>query len=105
MKLFESIADRLSPLQGGYMLCKKCDDVAPVGDIAENLASGWPTCPKCQGSMEWVTANQTFGYKVKPYESIFFVESPEGGTCFVGEEYACCLKLHTIVKELSNKES
>lgn len=105
MSLIKVIANRLedNSIQGGYMRCESCNECKPVGSIEKNLTSGWPECDYCGSSMKWITGNQTYGYKMKPHPDCgdnFFIESPEGGLCFVGTGRDAAGYLNQIVQEL-----
>ncbi|HEY6493291.1 MAG TPA: hypothetical protein VIZ43_08465 [Trebonia sp.] len=39
---------------GGILRCGKCGTGQPLGDVADHLSNGWPSC--CGQTMTWVTA-------------------------------------------------
>jgi hypothetical protein len=41
---------------GGYLECQTCGRKSPVGDIGNNLSSGWKKC--CGYTMRWITKNE-----------------------------------------------
>lgn len=105
MSIIKAIAIRLNDnaIQGGYMHCQPCNECKPVGDIEKNITSGWPDCDYCGRSMKWITGNQTHGYKMKPHPDggdKFFIETPKGGLCFVGNGRDAAGYLNKIVQEL-----
>jgi hypothetical protein len=48
-------AEELESL-GGILRCLMCGEERPLGDVAEKLRVGWPTCH--DQTMRWVTGRQ-----------------------------------------------
>lgn len=85
MNFANKLANELTPFEGGYMLCEKCESCQIVGNIGNNLSTGWPNCKSCGNSMLWVTGNQTNGYKLVPHELKYAIIDSNGKICDIGE--------------------
>lgn len=98
MNLANKIANDLTSFEGGYMLCEKCESCQIVGNIGHNLSTGWPKCKSCDNSMQWITGNQTNGYKLVRHKLNYAIIDPNANICHIGDGDTLAKLLHEKIK-------